>query len=108
MERRTTDPTSDGRALPSSASFVLQRRPQRSAAGLRADRRRRATWHGGELTVEPGTASGTCPTWSVPLGQLPVDVVRRVVQRVADRADAGGRTGGRESLGERNIRVLPG
>ena len=32
-----------------------------------ADARRRARWHGGGLTVEPGPAGGTRLTWTVPL-----------------------------------------
>ena len=32
-----------------------------------ADLRRRAAWHGGSLTVEPGPAGGTRLTWAVPL-----------------------------------------
>jgi signal transduction histidine kinase len=32
-----------------------------------ADARRRATWHGGDLTVAPGPAGGTRLTWTVPL-----------------------------------------
>jgi signal transduction histidine kinase len=31
-----------------------------------ADLRRRAAWHGGTLTVRPGTVGGTRLTWTVP------------------------------------------
>jgi signal transduction histidine kinase len=36
-----------------------------------ADLRRRATWHGGTLSVGPGTVSGTRLTWSAPASWRP-------------------------------------